>query len=47
VSGRGARQRSPTRSLALAGENRHMGDEEAHTLLGYRGADDWRDVITA
>lgn len=36
-----------TRSLVFVGENWHMDHSKAQRLLGYRGTDDWRDVISA
>ncbi len=36
-----------TRSLVFVGENWHMDDAKARRVLGYSGADDWRDVIAA
>ncbi|NTV39815.1 MAG: NAD(P)-dependent oxidoreductase, partial [Demequinaceae bacterium] len=36
-----------TRSLVFVGENWHMDDAKARRVLGYAGADDWRDVIAA
>lgn len=36
-----------TRSLVFVGENWHMDNAKARSLLGYHGADDWRGVISA
>lgn len=36
-----------TRSLVFVGENWHMDDAKAERVLGYRGTDDWREVIAA
>ncbi len=36
-----------TRSLVFVGENWHMDDTKAERVLGYRGTDDWREVIAA
>lgn len=36
-----------TRSLVFVGENWHMDDVKAQHLLGFRGTDDWREVIAS